>query len=131
MAALPKRVLLVDDDESIVEPLRHALADRGYEVLVARDGSEALRTVERDAPDLVLLDIVMPRRSGFSVLDRLSQGGMRPPPIIMLTANTEPQHRHYAESHGVAAYINKPFDLPALLERVDTLLADPADGRPD
>ena len=122
MTTLPKRVLLVDDDEGIVEPLRHALEDRGYEVLVARDGSEALRAVERDAPDLILLDIVMPRRSGFSVLDRLTRGGMRCPRIIMLTANTEPQHRQYAESHGVAAYINKPFDLPALLERVDTVL---------
>jgi len=67
------RVLLVDDDESILEVISTAFEHRGYGVLEARDGSEALVRAERDAPDLVVLDLVMPRRSGFAVLDRLRQ----------------------------------------------------------
>ena len=69
------RVLLVDDDESILEVIEAAFRRSGHEVLVARDGSEALVRAERDAPDLVVLDLVMPRRSGFAVLDRLRQRG--------------------------------------------------------
>jgi len=120
-----KRVLLVDDDESIVESIRHALQNEGYEVLVAHDGAEALMRAERDAPDLILLDLVMPRRSGIAVLDRLFEGRIQPPRIIMMTANTEPQHRSYAESRGVDAFLNKPFEMPELVEQVDSLMQKP------
>lgn len=124
MTGIQKRVLLVDDDEGVVEPLRLALQEHGYDVVVANDGCEALMRAERDAPDLILLDVVMPKRSGFAVLDRLSRGQVHSPRIIMMTGNTEPHHREYALSHGVDGFINKPFDLPDLLNQVDLMLAD-------
>lgn len=126
MTAQPKRVLLVDDDADIVEAVRHALEEHGYEVLVARDGGEALRRAERDAPDLILLDLVMPGRSGFAVLDRLSSKGSDSPRIIMMTANTDPEYREYASARGAHAFVNKPFDMGDLMSRVDELLGAPA-----
>lgn len=128
MTTLQKRVLLVDDDEGVVEPVRLALQEQGYEVLVAHDGAEALMRAERDAPDLILLDVVMPRRSGFAVLNRLSRGRPRAPRIIMMTGNTEPAHRDYAISQGADGFINKPFDMPDLLEQVESLLAAKSTG---
>ncbi|MFQ5731059.1 MAG: response regulator [Planctomycetaceae bacterium] len=122
-----KRVLVVDDDDGIVEPVRLGLEERGYEVLVAHDGTEALMHVERDAPDLVLLDIVMPRRNGLAVLDRLSGQTQNCPRIIMMTGNAEDKHRTYAHDRGVTAFIAKPFDVTALLDQVDSVMAVPAD----
>ena len=118
------RVLLVDDDESILESVRCALVDRGYEVLVARDGSEALARAERDAPELIVLDLVMPRRSGLTVLDRLRSGNTSSPHIIMLTANDEPRHRDFALSRGVAAFLAKPFAMEDLLTEVDAVFEE-------
>jgi DNA-binding response OmpR family regulator len=122
MADSPKRVLLVDDDADIVEPVRFALQEHGYEVLVASDGSEALMRVERDAPDLILLDVIMPKRSGFSVLERLSRRAGHIPPVIMMSGSAESRHRDYAESQGVSQFLSKPFEMTELLERVDSLL---------
>jgi DNA-binding response OmpR family regulator len=117
-----KRVLVVDDDEQIVEAVQCALEERGYEVLTAGDGAEGLVRAERDEPDLILLDVVLPKRSGFSVLDHLRRSKFRSKPIIMLTANDEPRHRDFAASCGADAFIAKPFDLGELMARVDALL---------
>src|SRR6188472_1789200 len=95
MTQQPHRVLLVDDDESILESVRCALTSRGDEVLVARDGFQALALAERDAPELIVLDLVMPKRSGLTVLDRLRTRQTNSPHIIMLTANNEPRHRDF------------------------------------
>tara|TARA_B100000809_G_C14943369_1_gene461235 strand:+ start:97 stop:522 length:426 start_codon:yes stop_codon:yes gene_type:complete len=118
-----QRVLLVDDDESILEVISTAFALKGYTVLEARDGSEALVRAERDAPDLVVLDLVMPRRSGFAVLDRLRQRHRSSPVIIVVTANTDPRHEQFAHDHGADAFFRKPFDVEELLETSATLLA--------
>ncbi len=121
MGTPPRRVLLVDDDEAILETVRCALLDRGYQVVVARDGAEALACAERDAPDLILLDLVMPKRSGLTVLDRLSrQPGA--PPVIMMTANEAQKQRDFAISRGVTAYISKPFEMEHLLSEVEAAL---------
>jgi DNA-binding response OmpR family regulator len=117
------RVLLVDDDESILEVLSTAFSLKGYTALEARDGSEALIRAERDAPDLVVLDLVMPRRSGFAVLDRLRQRHRSSPVIIVVTANTDPRHEQFAHDHGADAFFRKPFDVEELLETSATLLA--------
>jgi len=117
-----KRILLVDDDEQIIEAVQFALEERGYEVLTASDGAAGLMRAERDEPDLIVLDVVMPKRSGFAVLEHLSRSRHRTPPIIMLTANDEQRHRDYAASCGVAAFIAKPFDIGELMQTVDSLL---------
>ena len=117
------RVLLVDDDESILEVISTAFSLKGYTVLEARDGSEALIRAERDAPDLVVLDLVMPRRSGFAVLDRLRQRHPTSPVIIVVTANTDPRHEQFAHDRGADAFFRKPFDVEDLLETAAALLA--------
>ena len=122
MVNSPKRILVVDDDESIIESVRFALQERGYDVIVAHDGSEALMRVERDAPDLILMDMIMPKRSGFSVLDRLGKFPSQCPPVIMMSGSAEPRHRDYAESRGVTLFLSKPFEMTDLLDRIDTLL---------
>jgi len=118
-----KRVLIVDDDAGIIEVVECALRERGYEVLIARDGDEALKRAERDAPDLMILDLVMPKRSGLTVLERLKRDRPGAPPIIMLTGRDEERHREFAKSLGVSAYLNKPFDIDALMNTVEDLIA--------
>jgi DNA-binding response OmpR family regulator len=122
MNDLKKRVLLADDDEEVLAVMEAALLRKGYEVLIARDGAEALMRAERDAPDLIVLDVVMPRRSGFVVLQRLRTGCSRGPRIIMTTANDEQRHKDFAFLNGVDAFMGKPFDIEQLLAKVDTLL---------
>jgi DNA-binding response OmpR family regulator len=123
MATLAKkRVLLVDDDPELVESMRIALTTQGYEVLVATDGAQALARVERDRPDLMLLDLVMPRRSGLTVLDRMHRTAMRSTPIIMMTGTEEVRHREAARLRGVSVFLSKPFAIEQLLREVETIL---------
>ena len=117
-----KRVLLVDDDREIVESMRIALETSGYEVLVARDGNQGLVMVERDDPDLVILDMMMPKRSGFLVLEKVRRSRPVPLRVIMITANEGSRHKAYAEMLGVDDYIRKPFAMDRLLESVGRLL---------
>jgi|SRR5580698_3060676 DNA-binding response OmpR family regulator len=123
MAAIAKkRVLLVDDDPELLESVRIALMLRGYEVLTACDGAEALARAERDRPDLMVLDLVMPRRSGLTVLDRMRCTALRSTPIIMMTATDEERHRDAAKLRGVSVFLSKPFAIEQLLTEVDTIL---------
>jgi DNA-binding response OmpR family regulator len=121
-AVVKKRVLLVDDDAELVETVRIALITRGYEVLTASDGAEALARVERDRPDLMVLDLVMPRRSGLTVLDRMHRTAMRSTPIIMMTGTDELRHRDAARLRGVSVFLSKPFSIEQLLVEVETIL---------
>jgi len=118
-----KRILLVDDDAEIIEALRVALSAKGYEILVARDGNQGLAMAERDDPDLVILDMMMPKRSGFLVLERLRRTRPVPMRVIMITANEGSRHKAYAEMLGVDDYIRKPFPMDRLMDSVDRLLA--------
>jgi DNA-binding response OmpR family regulator len=118
-----KRVLLVDDDAEIIEAIRYALQTKGYEILVARDGNQGLAMAEREDPDLVILDMMMPKRSGFLVLEKLRRTRPVPVRVIMITANEGSRHKAYAEMLGVDDYIRKPFAMDRLLESVKRLLA--------
>ena len=116
------RVLLVDDDAEIIESMRTVLESKGYEILVARDGNQGLLMAERENPDLVVLDMMMPKRSGFLVLERLRRSHPVPMRVIMITANEGSRHRAYAEMLGVDDYIRKPFAMDRLLGSVQRLL---------
>ncbi|MSR27239.1 MAG: response regulator [Planctomycetaceae bacterium] len=116
------RVLLVDDDAEIIESMRTVLESKGYEILVARDGNQGLLMAERENPDLVVLDMMMPKRSGFLVLERLRRSHPVPMRVIMITANEGSRHRAYAEMLGVDDYIRKPFAMDRLLDSVQRLL---------
>ncbi len=118
----PKRVLLVDDDREIVESMRIALEAAGYTVLVARDGNQGLALAEREDPDLVILDMMMPKRSGFLVLEKIRRSRPVPLRIVMITANEGNRHKAYAEMLGVDDYIRKPFAMDRLLDSVHRLL---------
>jgi CheY-like chemotaxis protein len=118
-----KRILLVDDDNEIVESMRFALETKGYRILVARDGNQGLAMAERENPDLVILDMMMPKRSGFLVLEKLRRTLAVPVRVIMITANEGSRHKAYAEMLGVDDYIRKPFAMDRLLDSVDRLLA--------
>jgi DNA-binding response OmpR family regulator len=117
-----KRVLLVDDDAEIVESLRLALEANGYTVLVARDGNQGLALSERENPDLVILDMMMPKRSGFLVLEKMRRTRDVPMRVIMITANEGTRHKAYAEMLGVDDYIRKPFPMDRLIESVQRLI---------
>lgn len=117
-----KRVLVVDDDPEISESLRFALAGQGYEVLIARDGNQGLAMAETEKPDLAILDLMMPRRSGFLVLEKLRENETAPPRVIIITANEGERHQDYAELLGVDEYIRKPFPMDRLLSSVKKLL---------
>ncbi len=119
-----KRVLIVDDDEEILDSTSVALQESGYEVITASDGSQALMRAERDLPDLIILDIVMPKRSGFSVLKQLRRGNSRRPRILVITGNPDSRHQEFAEAQGADAFLRKPFDIDELLTQVDKLVHD-------
>ena len=117
-----KRILLVDDDREIVESVRIAMEAEGYEVVIARDGNQGLAMAEREDPDLVILDMMMPKRSGFLVLEKLRRTRSIPMRIIMVTANEGSRHKAYAEMLGVDDYIRKPFAMDRLIDSVGRLL---------
>ncbi len=117
-----KKILVVDDDFEIIESIRYALEGAGHEVVIARDGNQGLALAERELPDLMILDMMMPKRSGFLVLEKLRRVREVPLPVIMITGNEGSRHKAYAELLGVADYIRKPFAMDRLLGAVDRLL---------
>ncbi len=115
-----QRILLVDDERPIVESLRYALEKEGYDVLEASDGSEALNLARTHAPDLVLLDIMLPGMSGFEVCRILRKES--PVPILMLTARSGEPDRVVGLDLGADDYITKPFSIREVLARVRAVL---------
>src|ERR1700722_14396458 len=116
-----KTLLLVDDDPEIRNALRTVLEQRGYRVLIASDGNMGLSLAEREAPDLVVVDMMMPKKSGFLVLEKLKQNPAAGPKVIMITANEGSRHRAYAEMLGVDDYLRKPFAMDKFLESIGRL----------
>ncbi len=119
--ATTKTILVVDDDEDIRTGLRTVLESRGYRVLAAADGNQGLALAESEAPDLVVLDMMVPLKSGFLILEKVKSRPSGAPPVIMITANEGPRHRVYAEQLGVDDYFCKPFDMDTFLASVQRL----------
>jgi DNA-binding response OmpR family regulator len=117
-----KTILVVDDDRELSDGLRAVLERQGHRVLQASNGLQAKDAVYRDHPDLVILDMMMPRMGGFPVLEHF-RGKTDVPPIIMITANEGSRHKAYAEYLGVVDYIRKPFAMEELLDSVSKALA--------
>ena len=117
-----KTILVVDDDPDIVTAITTSLADTGATIETAADGNGAVKRAEALNPDLVVLDIMLPQKSGFLVLERLRQIEPKPPRVIMITGNQGKRHRQYAEALGVDEYLSKPFRMERLLEVADKLL---------
>jgi DNA-binding response OmpR family regulator len=122
-----KTILVVDDDYELVEGLRLMLEKQGYHVLRASDGHQAKQAIYQQKPDLVILDMMMPRMGGYPVLEHF-KGKPDAPPIIMMTANEGSRHKAYAEYLGVIDYIRKPFAMERLMETVQKALPATEDG---
>ncbi|MBI2804531.1 MAG: response regulator [Planctomycetes bacterium] len=116
-----KTILIVDDDREIVQGLRLVLEGLGYHVLTAHDGAAGISLAHSGRPDLVIVDMMMPKKSGFLVLDDLKSKDARFPKIVMMTANEGSRHRAYAEMLGVDDYLRKPFAMDRFLECVERL----------
>ena len=116
-----KTILLVDDDPDILGAMQTIFTVEGYHVLTAADGNRALAVAERDAPDIVVVDMMMPRKSGFLVLEMLKRRGPASPRVVMITGNEGGRHKAYAEALGVDDYIRKPFAMEQLVVSVQRL----------
>ncbi|MBL6724903.1 MAG: response regulator [Rubripirellula sp.] len=117
-----KKILIVDDDLEIIESVQFALQASGYNVVVAHDGNQGIALAESESPDLIVLDMMMPKRSGFLVLEYLRRNHEDPIPVIMVTGNEGNRHQAYAELLGVSDYIHKPFVMDRLLKAVKNLI---------
>jgi DNA-binding response OmpR family regulator len=117
-------VLIVDDEPNIVISLQFLMRKAGFETSVARDGDEALREVDAFGPDLVLLDVMMPRRDGFEVCQELRASGHTDLKIILLTAKGREAEVAKGLSVGADAYVTKPFSTAELVETVTRLLKE-------
>lgn len=116
------RVLIVDDDRDVLEAFDAAFQAEGALTQVAMDGNEAVRICREDPPDIVILDMMLPKRSGFLVLEKI-KGHEDSPLVIMVTANEGRRHQAYAESIGVDRYMIKPVPLGRLIDAAAELVA--------
>lgn len=116
------RVLLAEDDAHIVESLTFVLDRNGFEVESALDGEEAIRCLRSNPPDIMILDVMLPKVNGFEVLKLVkADAALRSLPVIVLTAKGQPQDRRMAEEIGVEGFMTKPFsnrDVVEALRRV-------------
>jgi DNA-binding response OmpR family regulator len=121
---LSKKILIADDEPNIVAALEFLLQRNGYEVHIARDGEEALKLVEDCNPDLVLLDVMMPVRSGYDVCTRIRErADWRHIKIIMLSAKGRDAEINKGLSIGADLYVTKPFSTRELTGKIKELLA--------
>lgn len=129
MATARKRplILVVEDDPTLGDVMLTALKDEGLDAKLAHDGDEAMRDVDDLAPSLMVLDLMMPKRDGFSVLRELrADGRISNLPVIVVTAIFGMSERLYATELGAADYVTKPFELDDLVQRVRALISPTA-----
>jgi DNA-binding response OmpR family regulator len=117
---LEETILVVDDDAALLEVMSIMLLSEGYRVLTAEDGSEALKLSEQESLNLVVLDIMLPRMSGFDVLKKLRE--QTDVPVVMLTAKSQSVDKVVGLELGADDYITKPFDTKELLARIKAIL---------
>jgi DNA-binding response OmpR family regulator len=120
---MSRKILIADDEPNIVISLEYLMKREGYAVLVARDGHEALDAIIRDRPDLVLLDVMMPKKSGFEVCQAVrANEELQATKILMLTAKGRDTDRAKGLALGADAYMTKPFSTRELVQKVAEML---------
>src|SRR5258706_9609871 len=122
-----KRILLVDDDADILTSMQAAFEPTGAEIQTANNGNKAVELAEKNQPDLVVLDMMLPGRSGFLVLEKIKARKPKnaKPFVIMITGNQGARHKMYAESLGVSEYFNKSVKMDKLIAAAEKLLPTP------
>ena len=121
------RILIVDDDPEVRSAIDQALQSEGALTQTCGDGNTAVRICETDTPDLVVLDMMLPKRSGFLVLEKIKRLESQPH-VIMVTANEGKRHQQYAEALGVDGYILKPVRLERLITMAQELFQSEPQG---
>lgn len=120
---MPKKILIVDDEEDILEILKTLLEDDGYSIILAQDGEEGVKKAVSEKPDIIIIDIMMPKLDGFEAVSQLrSNADTFHIPVIMLTSKDQKIDREKGLSLGIAAYIVKLFDLEELRAKVKEIL---------
>ncbi len=120
---MPKKILIVDDEEDLAFSLARRLTAAGYEVICAEDGIEGLRRAQTERPDLILLDLMLPKMDGYKVCRLLKfDERFRHIPIIMVSARSQNEDIDLGRQMGAECYMTKPFDAGELLERIEGLL---------
>ena len=123
-----KRVLIAEDERNIVESLTFVLSREGYEVTHAFDGADGLAKARASHPDIIVLDLMLPKLSGFDILKEIrADTAMKSTPVLMLTAKGQAGDRRAAEDLGVNAFVTKPFSNADVVAQIAKLL-DAADG---
>ncbi|MCX5659884.1 MAG: response regulator [Planctomycetota bacterium] len=120
-----RKILIVDDDPEVLESINQALQAEGALTQTCTDGNSAVRICEVDPPELVVLDMMLPKRSGFLVLEKIKQQ-KGSPRVIMVTANEGKRHQQYAETLRVDGYLLKPVRLERLITLAMDMLAKPS-----
>jgi len=122
-------ILIADDESEVVQLVRMILEWEGYEVVAAVDGLETLQRIQTDKPDLILLDVRMPKMSGLTVLEQMAASETAFIPVIMLSVVTTHPEVRAALQRGAVAYLSKPFELKELTRLVGKVLAMDAAAR--
>lgn len=119
-----KKILIADDEHKIIMTLEYAFRKLGYEVFIARDGSEVLDILNNEIPDLILLDVMMPKVDGYTTLSKIKEDDkFQRIKVIFLSAKTRKEDIEKGLSLGADAYITKPYSIKKLLEKVEELLS--------
>ena len=116
-------ILIVDDDLDILESIELAIRAEGAKTLMANNGTDAVKENKIAKPDAIILDMMLPKRSGFLVIEEIMKS-KKTPVIVMLTANQGKRHMAYAKSLGVSEYFYKPIGLDRLIDRISNLLSE-------
>ena len=119
----PKKILLVDDEEDLLAELEAFLEEEGYEVLTALDGETALKKIEEDKPNPVLLDLNIPKMSGFQILERIKpkETGLK---VLIFSGVATQEDKERALALGASACLNKPIHIDALLEEIERVIEE-------
>ena len=122
---MKKRILIIEDEQDIITTLIFRLEAEGYEIITAMDGEDGLDKAKKEKPDLILLDLMLPKMNGYKVCALLkSDSRFKHIPIIIFTARAEKADRKKSAEAGADAYITKPFEPPVLLAKIKELLGE-------
>ena len=120
---MPKKILVVDDEAQLVDMIKMRLEASDYEVITAFDGQDALEKAKKDKPDLIILDLMLPKIDGYKVCGLLKKDARYAKiPILMFTARAQEEDKKLGEEVGADTYITKPFEPQALLTKIQELL---------
>ncbi|MBN1521145.1 MAG: response regulator [Candidatus Aureabacteria bacterium] len=123
---MSRKILIVDDEPNIVFMLSHRLKQSGYEVVTGRDGQEALEMARKENPDIIILDLMLPKMNGYTVCGLLKRdAAFSKIPVIMLTARAQESDKKQGREAGADAYVKKPFKSEELLDIIERFLSQP------